>query len=599
MSPQILPATSVLKGILTLPVQVAALVANSLANWQARRILDRRVAAADLDCAGKMVVYTAIFGGKDELQDAPSFHNVDFLCFTDNPKLTSRAWKIVTVVSEGDPRKAARIYKIVPHRFLSEYQCSLWVDGTHIPAVDPRYLVYKYLENVDIAMFAHYSRDCIYDEMQACIRYGKGNADDIRRQEAAYRSEGYPAHNGLATCTVILRRHHLAHVKRTMEDWWAEIERHSIRDQLSFNYVAYRNKLSYATIPGYVYNNFLFHVEGHSHPDRSALSVGWLLNGSEETASSRFMGYNMHRFLLSRGIRSKILFRPQQRYAASINLELEQVNEVLRHNINLLVIVKLDSGRALNHLILRCRQLDIRLVYAVSDLPLSRKLVKHAAAILAPSAEFSKVLPGRYRQKMFPVFDGYEHDPSARKIHHRERKLTLCMVTNRVWDRVPFLETLPEGVSLKIIGPSAEMLKALYPGSRVFRNSPFDFEYLPWSQETVLRDILSCDAGIIPWPRIDKGVRVKSANRLVLFMSLGMPVIASPVPSYLGIVRNNVNGFIASTADEWQDAIEGLRDDPVLRQRIGAVAREEVVPRFSMEKQGEAYLEAFTQVLRS
>ena len=448
-------------------------------------------------------------------------------------------------------------------------------------------------------MFAHHARNCIYDEMKACVHYGKGNADLIRRQEDAYRREGYPAQNGLATCTIILRNHRLAHVKRAMEDWWTEIERHGIRDQLSFNYVAHRHSLSYTAIPGNVYSNHFFRVTAHRQPDRSALSVGWVLNGSEETASARFMGYNMHQQFLSMGVRSRILFRPAHRYAASINLEVEQIDEILRHNINVLVIVKLDSGRALNYLILRCRQFGIKLVYAACDVPLCRKLIANADAVLLPSQEFLHVVPRKYRHKLFVVFDGYEHDASVRKVHHAARKLKLCLVTNRVWDRLPCLDSLPEGVTLKIVGPGPDMLKELFPGSAVFRDSPFNFEYVSWNAATVLREILECDAGIVPWPRIDKEVRVKSANRLVLFMSLGMPVVASPVPSFLEIVRGGINSFIARAGHDWLRHIVSLRDDPALRASMGENARKETVPRFSKEKQAGVYLDALTNVLRS
>ena len=589
---------SVFRGILRLPVRGAALAANRWSNRKSGGILDRRIAAANLDRAGKLVVYTAVFGGRDKLIEAPKFPNVEYVCFTDDQTLASRTWRIVQVPPQCDPRLAAKVYKILPHRFFPDYEQSLWVDGTHAPAVDPRYLVLQYLNASDIALFAHPRRNCIYDEMDACLLYGKGDAERIRHQGEIYRREGYPAHNGLATCTVILRRHHSPQVRRTMEDWWTEIQRHSIRDQLSFNYAAHRHKLSYTAIPGDVYRNHLFHVEEHSRPDRNTLSVGWILNGSAETASARFMGYNMHEQFVSMGVRSKILFRPERRYAASINLEVDQIDEILRHNINVLAIVKLDSGRALNYLILRCRQLGVKLVYAACDVPLCAKLIEKADGILAPSREFLHAIPEPYRRKLFVVFDGFEHDASIRKTHHADRKLKLCLITNRVWNRLPCLTSLPEGVSLKIIGPSQEMLKTLFPRSKVFRDSPFDFEYVEWNPETVLREVLECDAGLIPWPRIDREVRVKSANRLLLFMSLAMPVVASPVPSFLEIVSSGVNSFIARSGSEWRECIELLRDDPALRSSIGKNARADVVPRFSKANQASVYLDAFKEVAR-
>ena len=545
-----------------------------------------------------MVVYTAIYSGKDELQQARPFPGVDYVCFTDNRQLRSKSWKIVVAEdSSDDPRMRAKACKILPHRYFPNHEHSLWVDGTHIPDVDPRYLVLKYLQASDIALFRHPLRDCIYDEMDACLKYNKGNADDILRQKEQYLSEGYPHHNGLATCTVILRRHHSSYVIRVMEEWWQEINRYSVRDQLSFNYVTHRQGLDYSVIPGHVYNNHYFQFTPHRRPDSAALSVGWLLNGRRETASSRIIGYNVHDYLVSRGVFSKILFRPDTHYTSRLHLARSQHDEILSHNINVLVFVKLSTGHNLDYLLSQCRKLNIKVVYAVCDLP-SRKMLAASDAIIANSEEFRAIIPRKHHHKLHIAFDGYEHDPALMKAHQDRRELKLCLVSNYVWDKLPCIPKLPEGVSLKIIGPGPEILSRSFPKSRVFRDSAFPFEYVPWREETVVDEILECDAGIIPWPWISKAKRIKSANRLVLFMSLGIPVIASPVPSYLPIVRHGENGFIARAPAEWLECTELLRDNPAKRRMMGEAARDDVIGRYSKEKQGELYLQILTEILK-
>ena len=135
MRPTLVSGVSVFKGVLQLPVRGADLALNSWSNWRASRVLDGRITASGLDRVGKLVVYTAIFGGKDELIEAPCFPSVDFVCFTDDPKLTSRTWKVVLAAeaASADPRSGAKLYKILPHRFFPDYDCSLWIDGTHVP----------------------------------------------------------------------------------------------------------------------------------------------------------------------------------------------------------------------------------------------------------------------------------------------------------------------------------------------------------------------------------------------------------------------------------------------------------------------------------
>ena len=65
-----------------------------------------------------------------------------------------------------------------------------------------------------------------------------------------YQKEGYPRHNGLITGMVILRRHNEKDCIKVMEHWWTEIKYGSKRDQLSFNYVAWKNKLKFSYIDG-------------------------------------------------------------------------------------------------------------------------------------------------------------------------------------------------------------------------------------------------------------------------------------------------------------------------------------------------------------
>src|SRR5205814_5569035 len=74
----------------------------------------------------------------------------------------------------------------------------------------------------------------------ACIELEKDDPAVIRRQIEQYRSEGMPENYGLAAGTVLMRRHRDAAVIGVMEAWWAEIMQHSVRDQISLPFVAWR-----------------------------------------------------------------------------------------------------------------------------------------------------------------------------------------------------------------------------------------------------------------------------------------------------------------------------------------------------------------------
>ena len=113
-----------------------------------------------------------------------------------------------------------------------------------------------------------------------------------------------------------------------------------------------------------------------------------------------------------------------------------------------------------------------------------------------------------------------------------------------------------------------------------------------WHPETVYQRMAAADIGIIPVEVIDDPVpgaqiswwQVKSENRLTMKMSIGLPVIAGPVPSYLPVIDQGRNGYIAETAHEWLKCLEQLRD-PTTRREIGELARDSVTRRFSKEAQ--------------
>ncbi len=219
------------------------------------------------------VVYTAIFGGKDELRD-PKFINDDFdyICFTDSD-IKSKVWKIVKCDPvDRDPVRSAKIYKILPHKYLTDYKISIWVDGNAEIKGDLDLFVNKNLNKNNIAVYDHSclddGRNCIYKEAEELISMAKRGKykDDpklIKKQIDKYRKLGYPENNGLLSGMIILRRHNEKDVIKTMDDWWNEIKNNSRRDQLSFNYVAWKNNLNFKFIKEKSVDNKFFKRFAH------------------------------------------------------------------------------------------------------------------------------------------------------------------------------------------------------------------------------------------------------------------------------------------------------------------------------------------------
>lgn len=220
----------------------------------------------------KIVVYTTIIGPYDGLLPQPKFDGIDYVCFTDQ-NFRSKTWKIIPLHAKAlSPARTSRHPKIVPHAYLKEYDYSIYMDGNILLIRNPIPLLKEVLAHAPMGIFDHNqcsdARDCVYKEHQAIIDlYHESGVlkDDFKVMEThmkRYRDSGYPENNGLIVATVMLRNHHHPDVIKTMETWWDEFCHGSKRDQLSFNFAAWKNNFSPFIINGDVRNNPYFYMIG-------------------------------------------------------------------------------------------------------------------------------------------------------------------------------------------------------------------------------------------------------------------------------------------------------------------------------------------------
>jgi glycosyltransferase involved in cell wall biosynthesis len=74
----------------------------------------------------------------------------------------------------------------------------------------------------------------------------------------------------------------------------------------------------------------------------------------------------------------------------------------------------------------------------------------------------------------------------------------------------------------------------------------------------------------------------KCGFKAIEFMACGVPVVAAAVGVNREIIEDGVNGFLASTADEWVRKTSRLLAEPGLRQSFAAAGRRTVEERYSL-----------------
>lgn len=103
-----------------------------------------------------------------------------------------------------------------------------------------------------------------------------------------------------------------------------------------------------------------------------------------------------------------------------------------------------------------------------------------------------------------------------------------------------------------------------------------------WSEATEVADILRMDIGVMPMPD-DPWSRGKCGFKAIQYMAAGIPVVCSAVGANLDIVRDGIDGYCASTPNQWHEYLAELCTSSEKRQYMGNSARLRVEEAYSLD----------------
>lgn len=342
------------------------------------------------------------------------------------------------------------------------------------------------------------------------------------------------------------------------------------------------------------------------------MRVGLILPGSVDTPlpSTRVALLNISPHLLAAGIETIVLHQsPIAIQKPTLDLD---ADAIVAAGIQVVIFQKVHgpSTQALASKLARC---GVRTVFMVCD-HVDVDMATACSATVCATEYLASLYPKSLTAKLHVVHDGIER-PEVEKTEWRvdrgssRRPLRAILVTSFRLNHLPLLRSPPPWLRVDIVGryprdrdwigrarehwrswhesqsTRREQLRlALHPRIRLHA----------WTFETVYQLLPQADIGIIPVERdvpIGDGSpppdwSVKSENRLTLKMAVGLPVIATPIPSYKPVVRHGENAFLAETEDDWFRVLQDLRS-PELRSKVGLAARQSVISKFSLERQAE------------
>lgn len=141
--------------------------------------------------------------------------------------------------------------------------------------------------------------------------------------------------------------------------------------------------------------------------------------------------------------------------------------------------------------------------------------------------------------------------------------------------------------------PRLEMLKTLQmrvpfelvviTNTRPTLAADFDWSFVPWRESDEHLLSTRMDIGIMPL-KDDPFQKGKCGLKLLQYMAAGLPTVASPVGVNSEIVLPGLTGFLASTDQEWHQAIEQLVRSSDLRSTMGGQGRRRCELHYSINR---------------
>lgn len=129
-------------------------------------------------------------------------------------------------------------------------------------------------------------------------------------------------------------------------------------------------------------------------------------------------------------------------------------------------------------------------------------------------------------------------------------------------------------------------------------NSDINITNITWTLESYIRALCRFDIGIMPLESTEweKG---KCGFKLIQYMGVGIPVVASSVGVNNEIITNSVNGFVVDSEEEWYNSLSKLINDAGLRKSMGEEGLKVVQESYSIQSNSSHLINFYKNTLNN
>ena len=117
--------------------------------------------------------------------------------------------------------------------------------------------------------------------------------------------------------------------------------------------------------------------------------------------------------------------------------------------------------------------------------------------------------------------------------------------------------------------------------------------FIRWSEKSEIDDLLQINIGIMPLEE-DVWCEGKCGFKLIQYLALGIPAVASPIGVNKHIIRHGQNGYLCDSMAQWKDALVTLLKDATLRSEMGRAGREKMANEYSTASNETNFISLFT-----